>query len=54
MRAQPGGVVVDPLALPASTTGIDPPPVQLSRKQHATTASQFVLITNSEATDDDV
>ena len=54
MRAQPGGVVADPLALPPSATGIDPPPVQLSRKQHATTASQFALITNSEATDDDV
>ena len=54
MRAQPGVVVADPLALPPSATGIDPPPVQLSRKQHATTASQFALITNSEATDDDI
>ena len=54
MRAQPGGVVADPLALPTPTARIDPPPVQLSRKQHATAASQFALITNSEATDDDV
>ena len=54
MRAQPGEVVADLLALPPSTAGIDPPPIKLSRKQHATTASQFALITNSEATDDDV
>ena len=58
MRAQPGGIVSDSLALPPSTTGIEAPaPVtQLSRKQHATTPSQFAQITNSgeAATDDDI
>ena len=53
MRADPGGVA-SPLALPPSTAGIERPPVQLSRKQHATTASQFAQITNDEAADDDL
>ena len=51
MRAQPGGVVDGPLALPPSSTGIDAP-TQLSRKQHAVTQSQFAQITNGEDDDD--
>ena len=51
MRAQPGGVVDDPLALPPSSTGIEAP-TQLSRKQHAVTQSQFAQITNGEDDDD--
>ena len=55
MRTQPGGVVADPLALPAATTGIDPPSTQVFRKQHAVTARQFTQIASGEAaTDDDV
>ena len=50
MRAQPGGVVDDPLALPPSSTGIEVP--TLSRKQHAVTQSQFAQITNGEDDDD--
>ena len=52
MRAGPSNGA---LALPLSTTGIDPTPVQLSRKQHAVTAHQFTQIASGEgATDDDV
>ena len=52
MRADPSNGA---LALPLSTTGIDPTPVQLSRKQHAVTARQFTQIASGEvATDDDV
>ena len=51
MRAQPGGVVDGPLALPPSSTGIEAP-TQLSRKQHAVTQSQFAQITNGEDDDD--
>ena len=57
MRAQPGGIVSDALVLPPSTTGIEEPTptTQLSRKQHATTPSQFAQITNGDeaATDGD-
>ena len=52
MRAQPGGIVADPLTLPPSSIGIEPAPMPLSRKQHATTESQFKQITNGE--DDDL
>ena len=52
MRADPSNGA---LALPLSTTAIDPTPVQLSRKQHAVTARQFTQIASGEvATDDDV
>ena len=57
MRADPSGVTNPLLALPPSTTGIanEPPPTQLSRKQHAVTARQFTQIASGEvAADDDV
>ena len=56
MRADPSGVTNPLLALPPSTTGIanDPPPTQLSKKQHAVTARQFTQIASGEAAEDDV
>ena len=56
MRADPSGVTSSLLALPPSTTGIgnDPPPTQLSRKQHAVTARQFAQTASGEAAEDDV
>lgn len=54
MRAQPGGIVADPLTLPQSSIGIEPTPISLSRKQHATTESQFKQITDGEDDDLDI
>ena len=56
MRADPSGVTSSLLALPPSTTGIanEPPPTQLSRKQHSVTARQFTQIASGEAAEDDV
>ena len=55
MRADPSGVTSSLLALPPPTTGIgnDPPPTQLSRKQHAVTARQFAQTASGEAAEDD-
>ena len=56
MRADPSGVTNPLLALPPSTTGIanEPPPAQLSRKQHAVTARQFAQTASGEVAEDDV